>query len=54
MLLRLLSKSTVGLLPEGVAGIFEGATRQRERVFIRKRKGFVRVAIKAGAGESLK
>ena len=36
-------------MPEGLAGIFEGANRAAgERVYLRNRKGFVKVAIQAG------
>ena len=38
-----------GCPAQGVAGIFHGATQQQERIFINQRKGFVKVAIQAGA-----
>ena len=38
------------MIPEGVAGIFEGATRDKERIYVKSRKGFIRVAIIAGTG----
>lgn len=61
-LLRLLSANSVGLIPEGIAGIFENYQHGREggagkkegkskqcRVFLASRKGFVKAAIEAGA-----
>ena len=33
-----------------MAGIFQGSTRRRERIYVKTRKGFVRVAIIAGTG----
>lgn len=50
-LLELLQRESVGIIPEGVAGVTEGATPDLERLYILNRKGFVRVAIQAGAGE---
>jgi 2-acylglycerol O-acyltransferase 2 len=49
-MLRLLKRTSVGMQPEGIAGIFHGASPEREAVFLRQRKGFVRIAIKAGVG----
>lgn len=49
-LLKLLQQESVGIIPEGVAGILEGASPDVERLYIKHRKGFVRVAIQAGAG----
>ncbi|KAK9827733.1 hypothetical protein WJX81_007274 [Elliptochloris bilobata] len=49
VMLKLLKTQSVGVIVEGVAGIFHGATQQQERVFIMQRKGFVKVAIQAGA-----
>ena len=46
--LRLAKKGCVGIIPEGIAGVFEGATPDHERIFLSRRKGFVRVAIQAG------
>ena len=61
-LLRLLSANSVGLIPEGIAGIFANyqgkeavgeEERKKEkkecRVFLASRKGFVKAAIEAGA-----
>lgn len=48
-IVRLLKSYHVGCIPEGLAGIFRGANRERERVYIRSRKGFIRLAIKTGA-----
>ena len=61
-LLRLLSANSVGLIPEGIAGIFanyqqdeegnEGGENKKNkkcRVFLASRKGFVKAAIEAGA-----
>lgn len=38
---------SVGLTPEGIAGIFAGSTRARERLLTRHR-GFVKLALRAG------
>ena len=52
-LAALLKRTSVGMQPEGIAGIFNGATPEHEAVFLSQRKGFVRVAIQAGAGKQL-
>lgn len=49
-LAALLERTSVGMQPEGIAGIFHGATSSQEAVFLSQRKGFVRVAIQAGVG----
>lgn len=49
-LAALLQRTSVGMQPEGIAGIFCGATPYNEAVFLSERKGFVRVAIQAGVG----
>ncbi|CAL8461777.1 g1308 [Coccomyxa elongata] len=46
-LAALLQRTSVGMQPEGIAGIFCGATPNNEAVFLSERKGFVRVAIQA-------
>lgn len=49
-LMSLLERGTnVGVIVEGVAGIFHGATPEAERVYLRNRKGFVKAALQAGA-----
>lgn len=48
VVMRLLKYSSVGLIPEGVAGIFQGANRDKEAIYIKDRQGFVKVAIQAG------
>ena len=35
---------------QGVAGIFLGASRARERVYVRSRKGYIKLALEAGTG----
>ena len=40
----------MGVIVEGVAGIFLGPTKHQERVYLKKRKGFVKAAIQAGKG----
>ena len=40
----------VGMCPEGVAGVFKGANRSREQIYLGPRKGFIKVAIVAGVG----
>ena len=52
-LMRELKQHTCALLPEGIAGIFLGASVERERIFIKSRKGFVKLAIQAGVGADL-
>lgn len=48
VMLDLLKENSVGVIVEGVAGIFLGPTKHEERVYLRKRKGFVKAAIQAG------
>ncbi|EIE22983.1 hypothetical protein COCSUDRAFT_63373 [Coccomyxa subellipsoidea C-169] len=43
-----LQTTSVGLVPEGVAGVFLGARPSQERVFVRCRKGFIRLAMHTG------
>ena len=47
-IMRLLSRSSVGIIPEGIAGVFHGARPGRERVYLKNRKGFVKCALEAG------
>ena len=42
---NLLRRVSVGMQPEGLAGMTNGATPSREAVYISKRKGFIRIAI---------
>ena len=51
--LECLKRASVGLIVEGVAGIFHGATIDAERVYLKQRKGFIKIAIQAGAGAPL-
>ena len=51
VMLDLLRENSVGVIVEGVAGIFLGPTRHQERVYLKKRKGFVKAAIQAGKGK---
>ena len=53
VMLDLLRQNSVGVIVEGVAGIFLGPTRHQERVYLRKRKGFVKAAIQAGKGKEI-
>ncbi|KAK9918066.1 hypothetical protein WJX75_000903 [Coccomyxa subellipsoidea] len=46
--MRLLKNASVGIIVEGVAGIFQGATLQHERIFLKQRKGFIKCAIQSG------
>ena len=48
-MMRLLEDGSLGCLPEGIAGVFHGATPHKEAVFLNARKGFVKLAIQAGA-----
>ena len=51
VMLRLLREgSCVGTMPEGLAGIFSGATEHEERICVSQHKGYIRVALQAGAG----
>lgn len=36
--------------PEGIAGVLHGGRPDREAVYLKQRKGFVRLAIRAGTG----
>ena len=48
-LARLLATRSVAIIPEGVAGIFHGASRSAgERVYLSARRGFLRAALVAG------
>jgi 1-acyl-sn-glycerol-3-phosphate acyltransferase len=48
-LARLLRTRSVAIIPEGVAGIFHGASRSAgERVYLSRRRGFLRAALVAG------
>ncbi len=42
---NLLRRVSVGMQPEGLAGMTNGATPTREAIYISKRKGFIRIAI---------
>ena len=42
---NLLRRVSVGMQPEGLAGMTLGATPSREAIYISKRKGFIRIAI---------
>lgn len=53
-MLRLLAKGSLGMLPEGIAGTFHGATPAREALYLSPRRGFVRLAIQAGTGACLR
>ena len=47
---RVLKRTSIGMQPEGIAGVFHGARPDREAVFLKNRKGFIRLAIQAGTG----
>ena len=49
---RVLKRTSIGMQPEGIAGVFHGARPAREAVFLQQRKGFIRLAIQAGTGMS--
>ena len=49
-MLRILKKASLGCLPEGIAGVFHGATPEREQIYLLRRRGFVRIAIQSGTG----
>lgn len=48
VMLRILKKASLGCLPEGIAGVFHGATPEREQIYLLRRRGFVRIAIQSG------
>ena len=50
--MRTLKHASMGIIVEGIAGIYDGATIDQERVFLEQRKGFIKCAIQAGVGES--
>lgn len=47
-----MKRTSIGMQPEGIAGVFHGARPSREAIFLKKRKGFIRLAIQAGTGMS--
>ena len=52
VILKTLKTASIGIIVEGIRGIYDGATIDQERIFLKERKGFVKCAIQAGAGES--
>ena len=48
-MMALLRHSSVGIIVEGIAGVFQGACPAAERVYLTRRKGFVKAAIQSGA-----
>jgi len=48
-MMSLLRHSSVGVIVEGIAGVFQGACPAAERVYLSRRKGFVKAAIQAGS-----
>jgi len=48
-MMALLRHSSVGVIVEGIAGVFQGACPDAERVYLTRRKGFVKAAIQSGA-----
>ena len=48
--MRTLKHGSIGIIVEGIAGIYDGATIDQERVFLEQRKGFIKCAIQAGVG----
>ncbi len=48
--MRTLKHASIGIIVEGIAGIYDGATIDQERVFLLQRKGFIKCAIQAGVG----
>jgi len=47
-MMSLLRHSSVGVIVEGIAGVFQGACPGAERVYLTRRRGFVKAAIQAG------
>jgi 2-acylglycerol O-acyltransferase 2 len=43
--------ASLSIIPEGIAGIFVHHDAETETIFLSKRKGFVKLAIQAGAGQ---
>jgi hypothetical protein len=52
VIMRTLKHASMGIIVEGIAGIYDGATIDQERVFLQQRKGFIKCAIQAGIGAS--
>ena len=50
VIMRTLKHASIGIIVEGIAGIYDGATIDQERVFLLQRKGFIKCAIQAGVG----
>ena len=50
VIMRTLKHASIGIIVEGIAGIYDGATIDQERVFLQQRKGFIKCAIQAGVG----
>ncbi|CAK0785740.1 hypothetical protein CVIRNUC_008951 [Coccomyxa viridis] len=49
VILKTLKTASIGIIVEGIRGIYDGATIDQERIFLEARKGFVKCAIQAGA-----
>jgi hypothetical protein len=45
--------ASLSIIPEGIAGIFLASDQTTERIFLSRRKGFVKLAIQGGAGARL-
>lgn len=50
VIMRTLKHASIGIIVEGIAGIYDGATINQERVYLQLRKGFIKCAIQAGVG----
>jgi 2-acylglycerol O-acyltransferase 2 len=48
-MVNLLQRRSVGLIPEGIAGVFRGANRSREQLYWSPRLGVCRIALLTGA-----
>lgn len=42
--------ASLSIIPEGIAGIFLASDQAAERIFLSRRKGFIKLAIQGGAG----